>query len=139
VGNALAGRALVIAAVDGARETAVDGTRDIVVEGACAEDVPEVCLLWTAVLDAARGTDFEVVTLIAPGRMEVGRETACGPDLRREVAARVEWAIVDAARLVLSGTVFFHDEGARVTPDSGFSIGLTRVNGLSSSDCTRHK
>jgi hypothetical protein len=106
VGNALAGRALVIAVVDGARDT--------VVEGARVEGVLEVCPLWTVALDAARVTGFDVVTLfIGPGRMELGRETACGPDLEREVVTRVEWATVGVTRLLLSGRmVFFDDEGA---------------------------
>jgi len=68
-------------------------------------------------LDAARVvTKFEAVTLfIGPGRAEPGREMTCEPGPGREVATRVEGAVMDATRLLLSGRVFFDDEGAGVT------------------------
>lgn len=77
--NALAGRVLVI--------TVVEGARDTVVEGARVKGVLDVFPLTTVVFDVARVAGFEVVI---PGRVTAGRETVCGPDLGREVAAAVE-------------------------------------------------
>jgi hypothetical protein len=132
VGNALAGRILVIAAVDDVREIAVDGARGIVVESARVEGM---CPLWAVVLDGMRVIDFEVVTLLVGlGRVEPGRETASRPVLKREVAATV-----DAVRLVFSGRIVFNDEGTRATLGSGIGAGLARENGLSSTDHTQQK
>lgn len=137
MGNALAGRILVIAVVDDAREIAVDGARGIVVEGARVEGM---CRLWAVVLDDTRATDLEVVALlIGLGRVEPGRETASRPVLKREAAARVEWTTVDAVRLGFSGRIVFNDEGTRATLGSGIGAGLARVNGLSSPDHTQQK
>jgi hypothetical protein len=136
VASALAGRVLVI--------TVVDGARDTVVEGARVEGVLDACPLTTAALDVARVIGLEVVV---PRRVTVERETACGPDLGREVSPRVERGTVDAARIVLDvviwvGRVVFFDDGrARVTSGTGlgFGTGLARENGLSSSDCMQQE
>lgn len=136
MGNALAGRILVIAAVDDVREIAVDGARGIVVESARVEGMCPRAV----VLDGMRVTNFEVVTLLVGlGRVEPGRETASKPVLKREVAARVEWTTVDAVRLVFSGRIVFNDEGTRATLGSGIGAGLACVNGLSSTDHTQQK
>jgi hypothetical protein len=134
VGNALAGRVLVI--------TVVDGARDTVVEGARIEGVLDVYPLTTVALDVVRVAGFEV---ILSRRVTAEREAACGPDLGREVSAGVEWATVDAARIVLdvviwvARVVFFDTGGARVSSGPGFGAKLARENGLSSSDCTQRK
>jgi hypothetical protein len=134
VGNALAGRILVIAVVDGARDTVVEGT--------CVDGVLDVCPLTTVALDVAWVADFEVVI---PRRVTAERETACRPDLGREVSAGLEWAAVDAERIVLDVVIwvgrvaFFDARGARVTSGPGFGVELARENGLSSSDCTQRK
>jgi len=88
------------------------------VEGARVESVLEAGTFATVALNAARVTGFGIVVFIVPGRIAAERETACGPDLGREVAER---------------------EGARVNPGSGFGAGLARENGLSSSDFTQRK